>query len=444
MKVLLVQPPFNPNIIGAGIVYCSEPLGLESIAGNIPHREVKILDMRIEPDFDKELVSFQPDIVAITSLTTDVYIARNLLRKVKDYNPEILTVVGGHHATIMPKDFNEDFIDVIVIGEGEITFRELVDTYEVKGNFKDVSGIALPDGEELMFTPRRKLTSDLDKIPFPDRGLTKKYRHKYFRGTWKPITSVMTSRGCPFRCNFCAMWKVMNGKYWVRSPQSVVNEISEVEGKYIDFVDDNTLHDVKRAERIYEMIKERGIKKIFKLFARSDTIVKKAHIIAKWKEIGLQLVLIGLESYKDDELTSLNKHNTVRNNEEAIHILHDSDIEVVASFIIHPTYEEEDFNALAEYVDKMNLIHPIFTVLTPFPGTDLYKETYDKLLTHNYELFDAVHSLLPTKLPRKKFYQCFVDLCRRTYSSERSKGKSPFPREKMEKIYLRLSEAHKL
>ena len=236
----------------------------------------------------------------------------------------------------------------------------------------------------------------------------------------------------------------MDGKYWVRTAQSVVDELSEIKGKYIDFVDDNTLHDVKRAERIYEMIKERNIEKIFKLFARSDTIVRHPHIIAKWREIGLKLVLIGLESYRDDELVSLNKRNTVRNNEEAIRILHDNDIELVASFIIQPTYEEEDFDALAEYVEKMNLIHPIFTVLTPFPGTDLYEETYDKLLTHNYELFYAVHSLLPTKLPRKKFYQCLIDLCRRSYSSEKSKEKSPFSEDKLKKIYSLLSEAHQL
>jgi radical SAM superfamily enzyme YgiQ (UPF0313 family) len=440
MKVLLVQPPLNPNIIGAGITYLTEPLALETVAAAIPHHEVRILDMRLDPNLEQELSTFQPDIVGVTAYTPDVYTAAKLLKKVKDYNPDIFTVIGGHHATMVPQDFHKEFIDVIVIGNGEFTFRELVSMYEKGGNFNKIKGLAFREDGKLTFTQEREWMSNLDEIPFPARNLTEKHRDRYFRASWRPIASMMTSQGCPFRCNFCALWKITKGKYKTRSPESVVNELINIKEGYIDFADDNTLHDVKRAERIYEFIKEQKIQKKYKTYARSDTIVKHPEIIEKWKEIGMDLIFIGLESFRDSELEALNKHNTVRNNEEAIHILQENEVEIVASFIVNPNYTKEDFEALADYVEKMNLRQPVFTVLTPLPGTDLFEQRRNELITDNYELFDFVHSVLPTKLPLKEFYRYFAELYRKCYSSE---GKSsPIPEKIMQQLYVCLNRAY--
>ncbi len=153
MKILLIQPPLNKNIVGAGILYLSEPLALETIAAGIEQHQVKILDMRIEPNLEDELSAFSPDIVGCTGLTPDVYTVYSILEKVKKYNNNILTVVGGHHATMMPYDFNREFINVIVIGEGQHTFQELVDTYAQKGDFTQLRGLALPHNGKLTFTP---------------------------------------------------------------------------------------------------------------------------------------------------------------------------------------------------------------------------------------------------------------------------------------------------
>ena len=100
--------------------------------------------MRIEPNLKQELESFQPDVVGATSYTPGIYQAQKVLQEVKAYNSEILTVICGHHATVMPKDCNQAFINVVVIGEGEVTFKELVDVYENKTDFSKVDGIALP------------------------------------------------------------------------------------------------------------------------------------------------------------------------------------------------------------------------------------------------------------------------------------------------------------
>jgi radical SAM superfamily enzyme YgiQ (UPF0313 family) len=445
MRILLIQPPISPIDFSAGRLVLNEPLALEIIGACAPNHELRILDMRLDDDLERELNGFQPDIVATTSYTAGVYAALATLKKVKMYGEHILTVVGGHHATLMPQDFNREFIDAIVIGEGEITFPELINTYEAKDDFKKVKSVALPQNGKLVFTPPRETIADLDVAPFPDRHLTKKYRHRYFRGTWQPMASLYTSRGCPYRCDFCAMWKVARGKYRVRDPQRVADELAGIEEEYIDVVDDNTLHDVKRAEMMYQVIKERGIKKKYKLYARSDTVVEHPEIIEKWREIGLELILIGFESLRDEELRAHKKHNTVGNNEEAIRILHTNRVEIAAYFLIDPNYTVSDFLALGDYVERLNLTHPVFTILTPFPGTELFEKRYTELTNWNYELFDFCHSLLPTKLPIKIFHECLANLYRRCYAPDKNcQGRKSVVSEKTgEQFYRGFLDAYK-
>jgi len=445
MRILLVQPPISPIDFAAGKLVLNEPLALEIVAACIANHEVRILDMRLDENLKSELDGFHPDIVATTSYTAGVYAALATLKKVKTYDQNILTVVGGHHPTLMPQDFNREFIDAIVIGEGEITFPELIDAYEAKSDPGKVKGLAFPQNGNLVFTPSREIIRDLDLAPFPERQLTKKYRHRYFRGAWRPMASLYTSRGCPYRCDFCAMWKVARGKYRVRNAERVAEELASIEEEYIDVVDDNTLHDVRRAEMMYRTIKERGIKKKYKLYARSDTVVRHPEIIEKWREIGLELVLIGFESFRDEELRAHRKHNTVQNNEEAIRILHANGVEIAAYFLIDPGYTVSDFLALGGYVERLNLTHPVFTVLTPFPGTELFKKRRAELKNWNYELFDFCHSVLPTQLPIEVFHECLANLYRRCYSPDRNRReRKPVVSERTgEQFYRGFLEAHK-
>jgi radical SAM superfamily enzyme YgiQ (UPF0313 family) len=419
MKILLLQPPLNPEMIAAGAFALNEPLALEMIAGGIEDDEIELVDLRLEKNLRLEtlLAQVKPNLVATTSYTADYHIACKLLKEVKQIAPEVLTVIGGHHATLMPGDFAQEFVDVVVIGEGEITFKELVEAFKKGRSLKEVPGLGIREKGNLFFTPSRPLAC-LEELPLPKRELTARYRKEYFRGSWKPLASLMTSRGCPFRCDFCAMWKFNQGKYRQRSAEAIVQELTQINEPYIDFVDDNTLHNPQRAEEIYKLIKEAGIKKKYKLYARSDTVVKYPYLIEHWKEIGMELILIGFESFRDEELRKRNKHNTVENNEKAIRILKENEVEIAAYFLIDPEYTREDFLALGDYVEKMELTHPVFTVLTPFPGTELYKKRYHEFITYNYAWFDFFHTILPPKLPLPEFYECLFKLYQRVYSSQ--------------------------
>lgn len=445
MKILLIQPPFNPNLIGGGVLYMNEPLALESIGAAVAgQHDVRILDMRVEPDLESVLKDFNPDIAGITAYTTDVYVANNVLRKIKDFNRDILTVVGGHHATLLPEDFFNESVDVIVIGEGQDAFRELVDAFKKKKSFENIAGLAIYNKNTVKFTSKREPKKNLDDFPLPDRNLTKQFRNSYFRASWRPVASIMTSRGCPYRCNFCSVWKREDGLYRARSPENVVKELSLIEETFISVADDNFLQNVQRAMEIYKCVKESGMKKVFKLIGRSDLIVKHPEIIEKWKEIGMDMMFLGLESFRDSELKILNKTTTVKVNEAAINILHKNGVKVAGQFIIYPEYVKEDFEQLADYVAEHNLVHPIFSVLTPLPETDLYYQKKDQLLTRNYEMYDLVHCVLPTKMPREEYYKCYAELMLKCYSNGADKTDALVSNTLLKGLYLQLLNGYKL
>jgi radical SAM superfamily enzyme YgiQ (UPF0313 family) len=138
--------------------------------------------------------------------------------------------------------------------------------------------------------------------------------------------------------------------------------------------------------------------------------VRHPDLVEKWVEAGLWGVLLGLEGASDTMLQDVNKKNTAKANDEAIRIMHANGVTIWGAFIVHPDWTEDDFKRLNDYVAKMELTQGQYTVLTPLPGTLLYREQYDRLLTHDYRCYDTLHSVLPTRLPREEFYRQLASL----------------------------------
>jgi radical SAM superfamily enzyme YgiQ (UPF0313 family) len=410
MKILLIEPTKPAAAIGGDDVFIYEPLALEYLAGGISDRhEVRILDLRLEKGLKRTLTEFQPDIVGITAYTIHVNVVLELFKKVKTWNRQVLTVVGGHHATVMPGDFISPHIDLIVIGEGVDPFRAIVERLERKENYDGIPGAAPATAEGIVGMVRPS-NSDLDALPFPDRNLTKKYRQAYFSEWMKPLATIRTSKGCPYRCKFCALWKITEGKYFKRDPRAIVEELSQIEEDFIFFADDESLIDAPRMAQLADLIKGAGIHKRYFLYARSDTITKYPDLLKKWCKIGLERVFVGIEFCQDEDLDFINKKSTIADNDLAIKILHELDIDVYASFIIRPEFGSDDFSIIKDYCRQSELIFASFAVLTPLPGTDLYQEVKDQMILHDYDFFDFIHTLLPTKLPMKQFYREYHDL----------------------------------
>jgi radical SAM superfamily enzyme YgiQ (UPF0313 family) len=419
MRILLIEPSKAPATIGGEDVFVYEPLALEYVAAGVAgDHDVRILDLRLEKNLEGVLGRFCPDVVGITAYTVHVNPVRRLFDAIKTWNPEALTVVGGHHATVAPEDFVSPSIDLIVLGEGVFTFREIVRRVEKGEGFDGIPGLAFARGGRL-FRTTYPLAVDLDAFPSPRRDLTAKYRARYYSEWMRPLASIRTSKGCPYSCSFCALWKLTGGRYLRRKPERVVAELAGLDEEFVFFADDESLVDARRMSCLANLIHDAGVRKRYFLYGRSDTIAAHPELLAQWKDVGLERVFVGLEFWRDEDLEYVGKGSTARDNERAVEILLDLDIEIYASLIVRPSFSKADFRALRTYCRDLGLGLATFPVLTPLPGTDLYDQVRDEMITHNYDYFDFIHTLLPTRLPLKAFYEAY----HRLYSSAIPWGK---------------------
>jgi radical SAM superfamily enzyme YgiQ (UPF0313 family) len=410
MKVLLVQPP-TLRSFGLQTFMLPEPLGLELVAASLmPEHEVHLLDMRLEPGLANELASFQPDAVGVsTCFTSDAYNVYRILQVVREQNPRIFTFVGGQHATMAHADFFGK-ADAVVLGEGESTAHELLRRWEQNKPLNQVGGIVFRCGDSWIPSQPRSLIDNLDETPLPARSLISKYLPHYFIGARQPCSSVETSRGCPYRCKFCSVWRFFRHSFRSRSPLRVVQELEQIESPHVFFTDDNALANPLRSDTIISEIEKAGVHKHYLMQIRADSVSSHRDLLVKWRNIGLEAVFIGFESINQQRLNEFAKSLSVNSIEEAVETLRSLNITVMSSFIINPDFDKKDFAALRRFVRHMRLPMPTFSILTPLPGTVLYEEKAKEITDHNYELYDLLHSTLPTRLGLKGFYRQFIRL----------------------------------
>jgi radical SAM superfamily enzyme YgiQ (UPF0313 family) len=409
MKILLIQPPSCDPLTDR--IFLFEPLALEYLGAGLKldGHEVEVVDARLTPDIEAAFRRFGPQVVGITGFTSQLNIVKRLALRLKELDPKVLVVVGGHHATVSPEDFNAKGIDAVVIGEGVFALREIVAAMAEGKDFLAIEGVGIPAPGGMRFTTPRKY-SELDKLPFPDRSLTAAHRAQYFSEWFKPLASVRTSLGCTARCNFCSLWSITGGKYLKRSPEAVVEELKTVAEPNVFFCDDESMCDVRRMDRLADLIRESGIRKNYFLYGRVDTIVKHPKLFAKWADIGLAQVFVGMEDCSDERLAAMNKGIVAAQQIEAVRILDDLGIMMYASYMVDPSYTQDDFAKLLAHVRRMKHKYATFTVLTPLPGTELYEARRGDLLTDKPELYDMVHAVLPTRLPLREFYAQYARL----------------------------------
>jgi radical SAM superfamily enzyme YgiQ (UPF0313 family) len=410
MRILLIEPAKAPRTIGGEDVFLYEPLALEYLAAGVSKdHDVRILDLRLEKDLRAVFERSNPEVVGITSYTVHVNPVRKLFEQIKAWNPQVLTVVGGHHATVAPEDFASPHIDLIVMGEGVFTFKEIVARFERGEGFDGIPGVAFArNGGLLKMEPMP--VGNLDVFPFPERRFTARYRPHYFSEWMRPLASLRTSKGCPHRCKFCALWKLAGGRYLKRQPEKVVEELADLDEEFVFFADDESLVDVSRMETTATLIREAGIHKRYFLYGRSDTIARNPDLLGLWREVGLERVFVGLEFFRDEDLEDIGKGSTLHDNEQAVKVLQGLGIDIYASFIVRPEFTRADFAASRQYCRDLDLDFATFAMLTPLPGTDFYQEVKEQMITHNFDYFDFVHTLLPTALPLKDFYEAYYQL----------------------------------
>ncbi len=423
LKFLFIQPHWDRYYVPFLPVY--EPLhGLILDAVARPMVESVIFDRRF--DSDRNLVrlvkDFQPDLVGATAHTSaEIFNVMDLLQLVKNVHPSCTTIVGGQHATLLPEDYFHPAVDIICIGPAEETFRETVEALLAGDDLAKVPGLVVKreEGDYVVAPPRIIKSGYFSWPPFDRSILSSKYR-RHYRWTYemRPNIYTITTSGCPYRCKFCSLWVTQRGVYRKRRPEEIVEDIASQPQTFVHLTDDNTFHDEDHALAIYELMKKRGLKKKILAYARTDTIVEKSYLLEKWKEIGLEALVVGMEAVSDDHLDALNKRTSLDENIEAHKIMERLGIENWAHFVLMPEFEKEDFDRIWHFVDTLNVTYPIFVPMTPLPGTPLFFEAKEKgeLTVFDYGFYNLEYMVMRTKIPKDKWYEYALDLYRKSCS----------------------------
>jgi radical SAM superfamily enzyme YgiQ (UPF0313 family) len=419
MKVLLIYPNARKELIGYGdLGAIAEPLALEYLASGakLDSHQVQILDLRLhQDDLEPTLLSFNPDIIGVTGYSMHVLRILNLCRRAKELLPRCVTVVGGHHATLLPADFFEPEVDFVVVGEGVRPFRELLKNL-AGGEKQPVQGVWTRVNGEFSFAGDQP-PLQIDDIPLPDRTIAVADRNSYFIDWMKPIALLRTTVGCPYRCSFCSLWKIMDGRYYRREVSRVVEELATVKEECVFLVDDEPFVNGPRMLMLAKGIKDAQIKKRYFAYCRIDTLLREREMMTAWREIGLERLFIGIEAISRHELDDYNKRLNVAQIVDGLKAAKQYGIEVFAGFIVNTNYTEREFKQLVRFIEHNKISYPSFTVLTPLPGTAALAnfEQVNEMQPNGrpkWELFDLQHPVTATALPKEVFQQHYKNLYR--------------------------------
>ncbi|MDX9917098.1 MAG: B12-binding domain-containing radical SAM protein [Gudongella sp.] len=403
MKILLIRPKPDKETIGLQHVMVCEPLELEYLVSNIPEElkskvDIKIFDFILENrSYEDVIREEKPDLIGFTGYISHVGVIKNLAKISKEVLENVYTAVGGVHAEVVGQDFVSPYIDFVYDRNGIDMFNStLLAIYEGKG-LDEIKGI-------LKEAAAKK---DTFNYAFPDREAVSKYRDKYYYMFHKPCALIKTSYGCPFNCSFCFCKEITNGKYFKREIEDVIEELQTIEEEEIYIVDDDFLFDANRIVEFIGLIKKYNINKKYLIYGRADFIAKNEELLKSLKAVGLQAVIVGIESVRESDLKSYNKGTSIEINEKAIKILRTYDIELYATLIIPLDFSKNDFNTMVKWLIENKVRFVNLQPLTPLPGTNIYSEYTDDLIVDRkeYEKWDMAHVILqPEHMSIRSFY----------------------------------------
>jgi radical SAM superfamily enzyme YgiQ (UPF0313 family) len=397
MRVLLVNPP-SETAIKDYLGTAAPPIGLASLAAVALQKgcKVKIIDA-IAQDFDfhqlrREISKYRPDIVGVTATTPGIYSACKVAEIAKEIGCN--TVIGGPHATFMDVEIITqcDAVDVVVRGEGEVTFSHLLDAFE-RDRLSDVAGITFRDGEVIERNTSRRFVGNLDSLPIPAYRLLP----EYYTGDSR-FGAVITSRGCPYRCVFCSSSRLFGNTWRAHSADRVVEELSilnEMGIRNVEFMDDTFNINRKRAVEISEKIRREGLDISWISSSRVDTFNVEA--AKEMRKAGCHSLYFGIESGSQQILDFIGKNISLDKAEKAVKKAKELGFRVIGSFVIGFHQEKpEDIDRTIKFARKLPLDFAQFTIATPYPGTRLYEiaSKLGLLLTKDWRRYTTLEPVM--------------------------------------------------
>lgn len=422
LRILLVKPKARLGLVHALHRFqLLEPIELGYLAAAVPEHEVRVLDLRFawheEHALARMVGGFTPDVVGISGYSHEASRVKELARLVKAARPGCRVIVGGHHATVAPEDYEIEAIDAIVRGEGCGPFRELVGQTAAGDPLGGIPGVRVPG---------QGATDADDWPPFPDPATLPAPRHdlwdprRYFcvwvredaprfARLFPPTSMVRTSFGCRMKCSFCIVPKLFGGRHQPRPAAAVAEEIAGLPTDHVYFCDDENFIDEQFAHQLADELEHRRVCKRYFAWTRSTTVNRSPDLFERWRALGLDAAFLGFEFPTDDQLRATRKGATVAQNQLAHDRLRSLGIAVHAAFMLMPESDLDDFARLRRYVRSMPPAQCSFTVCTPSPGTDDYQAMLPRIWVDNpHDLHDCMHPLTPTRLPLKDFFHHYA------------------------------------
>jgi len=391
MKVLLVNPP-SINIIRESLPPVIEddsgvfpPLGLLYIAAYVEEVEgctVKVLDCQAENiDYEKlpaKIRELSPDIVGIQVMTFTLIDASMVAKAIRKESENAYIVFGGPHPTIFPKETVQiKEVDAVVAGEGEFAFSALVKAIVSKKVPENIPGVLTKKNPHSLIP--WKHIEDLDTLKMPARHLIDSSKYNSPLAKKNPVTTMMSSRGCPAKCTFCDRPQ-MGKKFRMKSAENVVKEMrycaEELNLGEILFYDDTFTINKTRVSDICDMIIDQGFKIAWDIRSRIDTITPE--LIKKLKKAGCYKIHYGVETGSPRIQKRLGKDLDMKRVKEIFSITKKEGFEVLGYFMFGcPGEEKEDIQKTMDLLLDLDMDYAHIAVFTPYPGTQVYKEALD-------------------------------------------------------------------
>jgi len=388
--LLLVPPGINYNTPPLGILYLAAVLEKESIS-------VQVMDAALErfslDETFERIQSLSPKIIGFSVCTPDYRVIDQFAYLVKNRFPEIKIVMGGPHATLDPDGvLSFPHVDFVIRGEGEYSFLEFCRVYSQgkESQFRNILGLSFRENGNVIHNPDRFMVENLDEISFPARHLIPLMKYRNYGRVYKrkPVGVMITSRGCPLQCIFCAH-EIFGRKYRFMGAPRIVEEIKLLQEKYgvkeILFREDNFTANRKRVLEFCDILIKEKMDITWMCLADANSITEEMAI--RMKEAGCWHIGIGVESGNQEIINILKKNIKLERVEKVFNFLHKVGIKTLAFFMIGNYADtKETIEDTIRFANRLNTDFAIFTITTPFPGTELFEMAVDNHLISNFDL----------------------------------------------------------
>jgi radical SAM superfamily enzyme YgiQ (UPF0313 family) len=410
MKVLLIDPPHK---LFPGLRMWTPSFGLLQLGAYLEREgtKVQIVDATALSapwkDLGNTVSTSKADVIGITCsatcLSPEAIQTISLCRKL---SPNSVIVAGGSHFTLMAETILRELkeLNYIILGEGEITFFQLIQELSRGGPGKGLKGLAYSDNGKVIIHERRSLIPNLDSLPFPAYHLIDmKATAYYWHGMGKRAFGISTSRGCGDHCTYCSETKFWESVWRGRSGKRVVEEMVHLHqryGKSLFVFNENTFNwSRKRVEEFLEELGKSGLRIHFWFQSRIKDILRDEDLVPEMKRLGLYEVMLGIESIQPDVLNRYEKQQSMEMAQKAIDILRKNKIMVMANIMVGDWNDsKETIKEVFQFV-KSQSDFLVLTLTTPLPGTKYFEEAEQlgRIRERDLGKYDFMHPVMDTK-----------------------------------------------